>query len=52
MTPYDPRQWTSHLFDVEGSMVREILGRVIACVAWSAIVVLLFFYGTAFFQQL
>ena len=42
MTPYDPRKWTSHLFDIEGSMVREILGRVAANVIWSAIVVTVF----------
>lgn len=35
---YDPHSWTSHLFDVEGSLVREILGRVALCVAWSALV--------------
>lgn len=42
MTPYDPRRWTSHLFDIEGSMVREIMGRVGASVVWSAFVVVLF----------
>ncbi|MEI8378785.1 MAG: bestrophin family protein [Planctomycetota bacterium] len=41
MTAYDPHRWTSHLFDIEGSMVREILGRVALCVAWSAVVVVL-----------
>ena len=41
MTAYDPHKWTSHLFDIEGSMVREILGRVTLCVAWSAVVVVL-----------
>ncbi len=40
MIPYDKHQWTSHLFDVEGSMVREIIGRVAICVLWSALVVL------------
>lgn len=39
MTKYDPHRWTDHLFDVEGSMVREILGRVSLCVLWSVIVV-------------
>jgi len=39
MTRYDPHDWTSHLFDVRGSLVREILGRVTACVIWSAVVV-------------
>lgn len=41
MTAYDPHKWTSHLFDIEGSMAREILGRVALCVAWSAVVVVL-----------
>jgi putative membrane protein len=36
---YDPHDWYSHLFDVRGSMVREILGRVLTCVLWSAVVV-------------
>jgi putative membrane protein len=36
---YDKRRWTSHLFDIEGSMVREITGRVAAAVVWSAVVV-------------
>ena len=39
MIEYDPHAWRSHLLDVEGSMVREILGRVSACVIWSAGVV-------------
>lgn len=38
-TIYDPHDWTSHLFDVEGSLVREIVGRVTTTVIWSAIVV-------------
>lgn len=41
MTPYDPRRWTSHLFDIEGSMVREILGRVMVSVVCATLVVLL-----------
>ena len=52
MTPYDPRQWTSHLLDVEGSLVREILGRVIASVIWSAVVVVLFLLGPEFCRGL
>ncbi|WP_435022674.1 bestrophin family protein (plasmid) [Tundrisphaera sp. TA3] len=39
MIDYDPHSWLSHLFDIKGSMVREIMGRVLACVAWSALVV-------------
>jgi putative membrane protein len=38
MIDYDPHDWRSHLFDVRGSMVREIFGRVALCVAWSAVV--------------
>lgn len=52
MTPYDPHRWTSHLFDVEGSMVREILGRVSACVIWSALIVALYQYGPDWFDNL
>ena len=52
MTPYDPHQWTSHLFDIEGSMVREILGRVMTCVIWSAVVVGLYQYGPDWFDNL
>lgn len=39
MTQYDPHRWTDHLFDIEGSMFREILGRVSLCVLWSVVVV-------------
>ena len=52
MYAYDPRKWTSHLFNIEGSLVREILGRVGLCVAWSAIVVLLYDYGPSVFDNL
>jgi len=52
MTPYDPHRWTSHLFDVEGSMVREILGRVSACVIWSVLIVALYQYGPDWFDNL
>jgi ion channel-forming bestrophin family protein len=48
MTGYDPRQWTSHLLDIEGSMVREIMGRVFASFFWAVIVVLLYFFGPGF----
>lgn len=39
MITYDPRRWTSHLFDIRGSLVVEILGRVALCVTWSVVVV-------------
>lgn len=39
MIQYDPHHWRSHLFDIKGSMLREIFSRVAVCVAWSLIVV-------------
>lgn len=39
MIIYDPHGWRSHLFDVKGSMVREIMFRVATCVTWAAVVV-------------
>ena len=39
MIDYDVHDWGSHLLDVKGSMVREIVGRVLTCVVWSALVV-------------
>lgn len=38
MINYDPHHWSSHFFDIRGSMVREIIGRVGICVLWSALV--------------
>jgi putative membrane protein len=38
MVPYDPHRWWRQFFDVRGSMVREIVGRVTACVVWSGLV--------------
>lgn len=52
MVAYDPNKWTSHLFDIEGSLVREIMGRVTLCVAWSAIVFVLYQYGPPVFRHL
>lgn len=42
MISYDPHDWRSHLFDVKGSVIREIAGRVLACGLWAAIVVWVF----------
>jgi putative membrane protein len=42
MIDYDPHDWRSHLLDIKGSMVREIIGRVLTCVAWSALVVVFY----------
>lgn len=39
MIDYDPHKWSRHLLDIRGSMVREIIYRVMACVLWSAGVV-------------
>ncbi len=39
MIDYDPHSWLDHFFDIKGSMVKEILGRVAACVVWTVGVV-------------
>ena len=39
MIQYDPHKWLDHFFDIRGSLVQEIFGRVALCVAWSAGVV-------------
>lgn len=39
MIDYDPHRWMDHFFDIRGSLVREILGRVLLCAAWSSVVV-------------
>lgn len=36
MINYDPHSWFDHFFDLHGSAIKEILLRVILCVAWSA----------------
>ncbi len=38
MIQYDPHDWRAHLFDIKGSMLREILLRVMLVVGWSAVV--------------
>jgi len=40
MVDYDPHRWWHHLFDLRGSVVRQIIYRVLAVVLWSAAVVL------------
>ena len=40
MIEYDPKRWTSHLLDLRGSMFHAIIGRVLACVGWSTVVLL------------
>ena len=39
MIEYDSHKWTNHLFDIKGSVVRQIFWRVMLFVAWSAVVV-------------
>lgn len=39
MIEYDAHKWLDHLFDIKGSLVKEITGRVLLIVVWSAIVV-------------
>ena len=42
MINYDPHDWRSHLLDIHGSMLREILWRVLSCVLWAAIVTIVY----------
>jgi putative membrane protein len=35
---YDPHDWRSHLLDIKGSVVRQILGREVFFTAWSVLV--------------
>jgi ion channel-forming bestrophin family protein len=46
--PYDRHRWTSHLFDIHGSMVREILGRVSVSVLFAVAVVLVHQWGSPY----
>lgn len=45
MIDYDPHHWRSHLFDIHGSVAREIAARVLVCVLWSVVVVVAVRYG-------
>ncbi len=38
MVEYDPKHWTSHLFDIRNSMFHAIFGRILLCVGWSVVV--------------
>ncbi len=40
MIQYDAHKWFDHLLDIQGSMVREIIGRVTLCVVWAFLVCL------------
>lgn len=44
MIQYDPHRWFDHFFDVRGSLVREISGRVSLCVIWTVVVVTVHFH--------
>lgn len=44
MIEYDAHNWRGHLLDIKGSMVREILARVLTCVLWATLVVLVHKY--------
>ena len=44
MINYDPHRWMDHFFDIRGSLVKEILGRVLLCTTWSAGVVYFHLY--------
>lgn len=46
MINYDPHRWLDHLFDIRGSLLGEIGGRVGLCVLWTVAVVLLHYYVT------
>ncbi|NBD10483.1 bestrophin family protein [Corallococcus silvisoli] len=39
MVEYDPHRWWSYFHYLRGSMVREIVGRVLLCVVWAVAVV-------------
>ncbi len=44
MIDYDPHNWRSHLFDIRGSMAREIIVRVTLFTLWSVVIVLVYNY--------
>lgn len=44
MIEYDAHKWLDHLFDIKGSLVKEIIGRVLLIVLWSALVVAFHLY--------
>lgn len=52
LSNYDPHDWTSNLFEIEGSLVNEILGRVLACFVWAAAVTILYLYGPSWLNKL
>src|SRR4051794_18824993 len=42
MIEYDPHDWRSHLFDIKGSMLREIRLRVFVPFLWAAAVTVVY----------
>lgn len=44
MIQYDPHKWSDHFFDIRGSLVREISGRVSLCAIWTVVVVAVHFF--------
>src|SRR5262249_26238360 len=52
MINYDPRDWLSHLFEIRGSVIREIIGRVLLCGIWSAGVVAVQHFAAQFDRSL
>ncbi|MDB5386737.1 MAG: putative rane protein [Planctomycetaceae bacterium] len=50
MIQYDAHNWFEHLLDIKGSMFREIIGRVLTCVAWAAVVCVLNQHASDFFR--
>ncbi len=39
MIDYNPHDWRSHLWDIRGSMFREIFSRVMLCALWAVLLV-------------
>ncbi|MBC7924965.1 MAG: hypothetical protein H7039_04840 [Bryobacteraceae bacterium] len=44
MIQYDPHKWLDHFFDIRGSLLREISGRVSLCAIWTVGVVTTHFF--------
>lgn len=43
MIDYDPHDWSSHLFDLKGSMLKAIAHRLLLLVAWAGLIELIHF---------
>lgn len=44
MIKYDPHDWKSHFLAIQGSVIREIIGRLLWCGLWSTLVVAAHFF--------